>query len=289
MQEVTDDDRMMRRFILDQLNAGERERIEEQFITDGVFNEKLLISEEDLIEDYLDNSLDDEERERFESIFRSSSEQSRKLAIARLIRTYAADEASSEPITSEIAPAVWQNKQSVATTDRRQWVKLLVAAGILIALFVSLWLLTRDSSRRQAVDLKHQALEKDLADLNSGSRSGMALPPNESMSVILPPLNTRSSGLARISGTPGVSVVELWLLPTSLNYEKFKARIRRDGASERFDIFNLTLSDRPQGRAVRLRIPADLLEPGTYQIDLQAVAASGEPVSVGEYQFQVTP
>src|SRR5262245_27578490 len=98
MREVTDQDQLMRQFLLNKLELQERERIEEQFLIDHAFREQLLIAEESLIEDYLDNFLDETDRKQFDTIFSSSTELREKLAVAQAIRNAAKADASGRRV-----------------------------------------------------------------------------------------------------------------------------------------------------------------------------------------------
>src|SRR5205085_10393888 len=90
MREENENDLMIRRLLLDELSEDERTRIEELFIADGDYRERVLIEEDDLIDDYLEGALAAGERERFLSHYLSTPQQRRKLRIAKSIKKYVA-------------------------------------------------------------------------------------------------------------------------------------------------------------------------------------------------------
>jgi hypothetical protein len=283
MREVTDQDRQMRQFLLDKLDPHERERIEEQFMLDRAFKEQLLMAEESLIEDYLDNVLDEADRKRFDSVFFSSSEQREKLAIARAIRATAKAEITHVSFAGE---ADLLKRDEIIKTEpparsSRFMTALKVAAVVLVVIGI-FWLVQRylENAEQRA---KREAIQAELAELNSGSHHGSEL----AQTIVLAPINTRASGPPSLSRGTGVSVFELWLLPTSLENVNYKASIKKDGERLQFEVSSLLLVDTPQGRAVRLRIPTHLLNTGAYQVELSAVGPNGEPVYAGEYRFQI--
>ena len=256
MREVTDQDRLMRRFLLDRLDLQERERMEEQFLIDGSFKEQLLIAEEALIEDYLDNFLDDDERVQFDSVFLSSPQQREKLAIAKAIRVAARSERSSQRFFS-----------------------VLRAAAAAIAIIVIVWLIQYYFTREERT--KHLSIQAELTELNSRSGTEIGQP------LILAPVNTRGSGAPILSKRTDPSVADLWLVPTFLDYANFKVLIRRDGDPSSFEVSNLQLTDRASGRGVHLKLPIHRFDPGTYQLELSAIGPKGDSVFAGEYRFQL--
>jgi anti-sigma-K factor RskA len=257
MREVTEQDQLMREFLLNKLELEERERIEEQFMIDRAFREQVLIAEESLIEDYLDNSLDDSDRKRFDTVFSSSTELREKLAIARAIRSAAKTD-----------------------TSGRRVVTILRVAAAVIAIVAIVWLIQRylPGQESAAERQRRQAMQNELTELNSGARLAIG------EVVVLAPVNTRSSGAATMSRK---GVVDLWLIPATLDHSDFKAVIKKDGAQRQFEVGNLRLAEKPQGKGVLLRIPAHSFETGTYLIQLSAPTSNGDSVLAGEYRFQL--
>jgi hypothetical protein len=259
MREVTEQDRLMRQFLLDKLDIQERERLEEQFMMDRAFKERLLIAEESLIEDYLDNFLEEADRKQFDSVYEASSELRQKLAIAKALRSAAKAEKSG-----------------------RRLITVLRVAAAVIAIVAVAWLIQRYLPRQESAAEKQKrlAIQAELAQLNSGSGGT----PGEM--VVLAPVNTRGSGAPIVSRSS--TILDLWLIPGSLDYSSFKATIKKDGAQSQFEVLNLRLTERPQGRGVLLKIPAPLLDPGTYLVQLSAIDSNGNSVFAGEYRFQLT-
>jgi hypothetical protein len=293
MREANHDEQMMRQFLLDKLELEERERIEEQFMTNEAFKEKLLMAEEGLIEDYLDNSLDDADREQFHAVFLSSPEQLEKLTMARAIND--GTKAEAKPV----GPSVESASEEFVGLDKRPDAKqpakssrrsaLWIAAAAVIVILATLWLIQRSPRGQENAEdrARRLAIQAELAELNSGSRSGSEVAPGETLSVVLAPINTRASGTPNLLRRTGVAVFEFWLLPTSLDKVNFKALISKDGVAGQLEVSNLPLADKPQGRAVRLRVPTHLLGPGAYQVELRAVSINGDSVYAGEYRFQM--
>jgi len=280
MKEVFEDDRMMRQFLLGQLDLIDRERIEEQFMLDATFRERLLMAEESLIEEYLDDSMNESERHQFNSVFLSSAQQREKLTLARAITARARAEVASASVAAAVPPEILTaaRAQSVSSNWRVLW----IAAALVIVLLAAIWLIQRGRGNENELT---NAIQVELTELNSGSRSG-SLTAEETLSIVLAPVNTRGSGAPTVSRSTA-SIVEFSLLPAIVENVKYNALIEKDGVSKQFEVSNLPLADKPEGRAVRLRIPMRLLEHGTYRIELRFVGANADSTFAGEYRFQV--
>jgi hypothetical protein len=178
--------------------------------------------------------------------------------------------------------------QAGPSNYRNRVVALLVVVAA-VAFVAVLWWLPRQSREQEGATAraKRLAIQAELAEVNSGSRSGQAFTADQTSSLVLAPINVRAAGPPNVLRRTGVAVFEVWLLPSSLAQENFKGLLTRDGANTAIEISNLVLTERAQGKAVRLRIPAQLLEAGTYQFELRAITTNGESIYLGEYRFQI--
>ena len=95
MGEVTTEDLRMRRFLLGELDERDREELEQRVLTEAGIRDKLLMAEDDLIEEYLEGFLKGEEREKFLRQFLSIPHQRDKLRIAKSLRRFSRDEANT--------------------------------------------------------------------------------------------------------------------------------------------------------------------------------------------------
>src|SRR6266404_2721981 len=93
MKEESVTDAEIRQFLLGSVEESERKQIESLFMSDAEFNQRVLIAEDDLIEDYLEHSLAPLDRDKFLAQYGHAPMQQRRLRISRSIRDYAASEA----------------------------------------------------------------------------------------------------------------------------------------------------------------------------------------------------
>jgi hypothetical protein len=89
-------------------------------------------------------------------------------------------------------------------------------------------------------------------------------------------------------GSPGNGyLVELQLVTSGEQYPEYRVLLQKLDSSESFAVPNLHASSAPPGTVVLVRVPADLLTRGTYQLQLFGVSAKGGDELVGGYDFQV--
>lgn len=278
MKEEPVSDALLRAFLLGKVDDEERERIESLFLTNSQERERVLSAEQDLIEDYLEDSLTTEDKERFIALYAQTPEQRRKLRITKSIKDWAIRE-TLLPQTTGTTVSVWTRLRA------RSWLKpvfvIPIAVATMIAIVIAVvWFNSRERSKR------HLAIEQELAQLNSSSSVHETLP--QMASVVLSPGAIRGTEQQPEINTSGdVRIVELrlpWVQKE--RYSSYQAEIRRVGNDESFTIPNLQArSDR--GYVVRVRVPAHLLSQGQYQIRLSGINADGTSGLVEEYLFTV--
>jgi hypothetical protein len=277
MREETIADEVLREFLLGGLADDERDRIEDQFLTDVQTRERILAAEQDLIEDYLEDTLTTADREKFVSLYARTPEQRRKLRITKSIKNWAITEAASPRAT----PA------RVSSWDRlRNWLRMRpavipIAVVIMIAIVIgAVWLNRRIEERNRL-----SAIEQELAQLNSPS--SMREIPAQMTRVTLSPVAPRGSDNAKEITRENVQVVELvlpWNKPE--RYSKYQVEVRRVDGADSFKIGNpVTESDGDY--AIRVRLSASRLRRGQYQIELSGLDPDGSVGSSEEYIFSV--
>jgi hypothetical protein len=275
-REVTD--ALLREFLLGKLADEDRERIEGLFLTDSPSRERVLALEQDLIDDYLEDSLSQGDKERFLARYAQTDEQRRNLRITGAIKDWAVREARV-PHPAAPAVSVWSRFWTWLRLKPRFVVPIAVMIVIAIVLAI-VWLNSRMEQRN------HLAIEQELVQLNSPT-SLREVPP-DTISFDLRPVSVRSVGAqAELKIPAGIRSIELQL-PWIQNerYSMYQAVVRRVSDRESFTISNLQAES--NGRyAIRLRLPAQMLTRGDYQINLIGVAADGSASSSEEYSFVV--
>lgn len=283
MNEPSNDEARIRRFLLEDLDEEERERVEELFLTDSDTRDALLLAEDELIEEYLDGSLQGVDREKFRKVFVATPQLRRKVRIARSLSNLTRAEHSPQPT---LVPSPTQDQGSFFSKmlkyrGRGNLLAYASAAAMLIVLTVGVFWYAefrREQNRRLTV-------ERELAALNDPLRRP-ELPADQVLPLVLSPVSVRSSG-SRIRLPATDAYLELSLLPEIARAETYNVLIQRVGLGDEFAVPNLRLEDQPAGKVIRVRIPTRLLNPGLYRLRLHGVMLDGRAVETNEFSFEV--
>jgi len=285
MKEEFVTDALVRQFLLGDVDEEVRQRIEGLFISDPEVNERILILEDDLIEDYLESSLTPSDRDKFLARYGHTPEERQKLRIAKAIKEYAVAEAMrSRAVTSTNR----KGRTFLSALPLRSPRFLIpIAALLTISFVVALVWLVEFSRRRAQENNLRVAIERELADLN-GHSTFREVPP-QTFSLVLPPVSVRSiEPQTELLPPTEARVVQLQLLwAQKEQYPSYRAILRRVGSTDQFTISNLHVEKIFGGSAVTLRLPAHLLTRGLYQAILSGIGNNGEPGQSEEYSFTV--
>lgn len=278
MKEEFVTDAEIRQFLLGSVDDSERQRIEGLFMSDAEFNQRVLLAEEDLIEDYLEHSLAPMDSGKFLAQYGHAPEPQRRLRISRSIREYAATEARPG-LTYPATPKRFRFLSYLKPRNPRLFIPL--AAAVAIASIIGVIWLGRSNNRRLTI-------ERELAELNAGQDLGTN--PSEVVSVVLAPVSTRGVGTeSRVTPRADIRVVELHLLWTQKErYPNYFALVRRVGTNEEFRVSSLHIETSPSSRnSIRVRLPSHLLRDGLYQVTLTGTGPDGAASQGEEYTFVV--
>jgi len=275
MNEEPVSDALLRQFLLGQVDDQERQRLESMFVTGALSRERVVAAEQHLMDDFLDDSLTPENRERFLAQYGETPAEQRKLRIAQSIHDWAATEATT---VAAAAGSRWSRLFG------RVWLKPVVAvpiaAVVLIAIVVAVVALRSRWEQRNI----HLAMQQELVRLNSPSML-------REVSPVLPPV-TLTPGTVRsveaekeVTAQANVEFVELRLVWTQKErFPSYQATIRRFEEEEKVTIGSLQLDN---DNVIRLRLSSRYLARGLYQIEISGVAANGATGPAEEYTFVV--
>lgn len=241
----------IRRYLLGELSDGDRETIEQEILINEDLFEEILIVEEELADEYVAGTLNQDEHADFERHFLATSERQQKVRFAQALNRYVTTKANREPIAGPVSPAFW-------TTQT--WVRR--AAGVLAIIAVAvavLWfLLPRSQTPRTFAAL---TLTIDPNTREQGAQSAKAHFP----------LNADALKISLRLPNPS---------PPALRY---RAELLSDnGGSKSLETAG------QDGQSVVLVIPSAELSRGRYAINLFAIQADGSAQRIsGSYYFTV--
>lgn len=285
MSEASNDEVRIRRFLLEDLDEEERERVEELFLTDSDTRDSLLLAEDELIEEYLEGSLQGVDREKFREVFVTTPQLRRKVRIARSLSSLT--KADDSPLLTVAASRMQDRATPVFSKPfkflrRRSLLVYAPAAAAILVVFTIGVFWYADYRREQT---RRLTVERELAKLNDPSRRP-ELPADQILGVVLSPVSVRSSG-SSITLSATDAILELSLLPEIAKAETYTLFIQRAGSDEEFAVPNLRLENLPAGKAIRLRIPTRLLTRGLYRLRLNGVSPDGRVLETNDYSFEV--
>jgi hypothetical protein len=277
MKEELVTDASLRQYLLGSVDDEERQRIESLVITNALSKERVFVAEEDLLDDYLEDALAHSDKERFLAQYAYTRERQHQLQISRDIRNWAI--AQQERIVTSRAE-ISRRSRLFAQFRLKPILMVPIAVAAVIAIIgVILWL-----NRKMELRNRQFAVEQEIVRLNASTSNTDA----QVSSLTLRPITLRSvAPQTDLVIRPEVQIVELRLLwNENESYPIYEARLTRIGGVQSFTIRNL--HSEPDGMAIRLRLPSHILTIGTYHLELIGVAADGRIGPIEEFQFSVT-
>jgi hypothetical protein len=279
MKEEAVTDAQLRQFLLGNVEQEERQRIESLFLTDSRMRERVLAAEQELFDDYLEESLSAADRKAFLAIYGDTAAQRRKLRIAKSVRQWAMDQPSTPPVITQPAISIWSR---LLERLRLKPVFIIPIAAAVAIVAVLVWVNSRRTERHR----EYLAVNQELARLNSAARRNEV--PAGASPLILRPGSLRSVEESEFKRRPEIAEAELRLLWMQKDdYPAYQAVLRMPGDDRSYTIPNLTLQ-KEEGKFIRVRLPVQMLTRGTYQIELTGVSADGTKSSPELYSFTVS-
>jgi hypothetical protein len=280
MNEEPVSDALLRQFLLGQVDDQERQRLESMFVTGALSRERVMAAEQHLLDDFLDDSLTPSDRERFLAQYGETPAEQRKLRIAKSIQDWAAIGAAVTAVGAG-AESRWSR---LFGRFRLKPVFVIPIAAVTALAIVFAVLALKSRWERQNT---HLAMQQELVRLNTPSMLRDITP-----SVTLTPGTLRSAEAEKELTVPAdVDSVALGLLWTQQErFLSYQVTIRRLVEDVSFTIPNLQLDS---GNLIRLQLPTRLVTPGLYRIEVSGVVEvtrfpeGSATTSSEEYQFVV--
>lgn len=258
----------IRRYLLGTADAVEVEGIEVRIIEDESFTNEMNLAENELIEDYLENSLTATEREMFEKYFLVSEERRERVQEISLLKRY-----SSGPHRFALEAEDPPTKPWFSG-----WFGVLVPAAAILIVGVLGYFVWQNYAGGTAEGTDYAALNRK--DLRDPSVVG------DAQIVQVFPSTYRDSAGGSVVTLTGHSSAVLFRLPLSFQVAEgtaFRAELLRGGASS-FAVDGARTYNAEGVNEVRVMVPRSEMPPGAYQIKLWQVESKNAPVV---YNFEV--
>lgn len=278
MKDIEREQSLIRQYLLGELDEQQREQLEQRVITTPDYKEEVLITEEELLEDFVNGTLSPRELELFLKTYSASPEMWRKVKIAQALNKYVIN----HPLVPEpmVAQKNWAKSLIEFFYTRNRFRQFSLAALITLLVvggFLVYWLISHE---RRA---NYEALL-----LLNGPDSEILQPGNSVMSVSLPPLLFRGPGESRsVTITTQTTTVQLRLADPSGGTQLFRASLKDSAATEVFRLEDLRARQLGQYSALVLQIPVQMLTPQDYQLEISEKRADGSYEDPATYSLHV--
>lgn len=264
-------DNVLRQYLLGKVGDEERERIEKLFITDPQARDRVLTARQELIEDYLEDSLTNEDKEIFVLQYAQTPEQQRKLRINESIKKWAVTEVEG----ASIPASLWS--RLLETLRLRPLVVVPIAVACLVAILIGLiWLRST---------MEYRATQNEVAELNTPEN--LSQNPSQMVSLRLASVTVRDGdNQNQVTKHADTRFVELRLLTIDEGkYQRCRVVVRQVGVKQPITALDVKAEN---SNTVRFRLPAHILANGSYRIELSGIANNDSLVPIAEYVFTVT-
>jgi hypothetical protein len=269
MKDIEREQALIRQYLLGELDEERVQQLEQRLITDGDFKQEILMTEEDLLHEFVSGGLTEAERNQLMTRYLASPTQRRKLEIARALGRYAEAHQPPRPATVPASArfSSWLDIFRFGNrTGRFAW-----AAVVLLIIVAGVALLWRLGPRDQ------------VAKLND--RESVVLTPGpDVLAVELAPVVLRGGGAKPVKIDSAVKVVQIKIAITTAD-SHYRAVLRDADGKDVVRLNELPVRNLSSGPIIVLQIPSTLLRPGSYELELTQSAAN----SLGPtfYSFQV--
>jgi hypothetical protein len=301
----------IRRYILGELAAQDEQSFDWRLMTgDREFMQEVEdiveVLHDDLVEDYISAKLSDAEKTAFEVRLLPCPQMREQIMLEKTLRLAAARNTRKKRSLSELL-GVWIQPIIIPVRAAALCASLLLAGGGLFVYRIAVLRNSLDNatshltamtvvqkSLRNQVGAERRRSSALTAQLNllaeakqhlpnTGSRTGVAV-----ASFMLMPGSTRSGGqTARVAVGPGQSLVELKLDVGIAEYPRYRAALNDSEDNELIVVGKLDPVVAGRSVYVPLQLPARMLPPDDYRIQLSGVPPGRATVMIDSYPFRV--
>ncbi len=266
----------LKQFLLGSLSDKETDEIGLQIISDESFEEKMNFAEEDLIEEFLEDSLTIEEKQLFYTNFINCPARIKLLEDTALIKKYAQNSLQINPSEQKKTVGFFESLTNLLMANLRP-----IAAGLLILVLAGVaWRVFLYDANG---DLSQT--EKEYAALNAKDLNNSPDIANYSnKSLIAGTLRDTNSASKLLTSNLTDNILFRLALPTEIQKETvYKLELSRDGQTV-FRQNSLRIYQNNSGQELKVILPKSIMSKGKYQIKLINIV---NPNSALNYGFEV--
>lgn len=299
------DEKQICRYLLGDLKEEEQQQLEKQLMTQNDLFARLQILEDELIDEYVEDTLSPQDREGFEKRFLSNPERRQKLSFAEALRGYVAGMHEGQQ-----APSFWQ---SLLVALRPQ--SLVLRYGLPMALLgvvaYGLWMggtirrlhsevaqirtqqgawQAREQQLHQQLEQqrqRNQELKQQLTAAQAQHKTSVSPSPVLAAFALMPGLVRDSGTTNRVVISSGTSLAALRLELADNRYQNYRAVLQDSEGSEIWTLNKAKPERTGTDQVVVLTLPVNILPRGDYSLKLSGVNNTGAYDPLGNYYFRV--
>lgn len=301
--EIDNSDLLVRRYLLGGLTPPQREQIERRVFTDPEYRERVELIEEELVDEFVDERLSEEERGAFAAHLRANPNLRLDVGIVKELKRHAAARSHAPAGAAAEAPAEPEPEPRLfagwLAALRPFQTHLAVTSVVLLAILAGVLLWRGLEARRLEQELlyarsRSEKVEREVARLNAAgdeaaARAALAAMASPSTHAELQPGVSRNArdGAAYPSLSPpsGAAYARLRLkLEPAADFQSYHARFKSvdDGLSFEADLRPTLEEGRP---GLWVTLPLGVLPNGDYQVELSGRLAAGPPVELPNHYY----
>jgi hypothetical protein len=300
MEFLEEEQLVIRRYLLGDLDEERRQQVEERLFTSPAFKTQLQIAEDELVEDYLAGRLSASARDVFRRRFLLIREQKQRIELISALRAYA----DKQPPLSIPAAASGSRTRYyggsrlpvfLAGSPSRSMLTAAVIIVILVGGAMGLLRYLSKTSMNPADLSRRQEIELEVRRLNPPSGQPfppeLATPAAHISSVTLNPNTvTRSGGeLAKVEISDSVTIMQFRLKLPLDGYDSYRLTLYTSEGAELLGHDGLTPQSLNGIKDLIFNLPSSALPPGDYQFRLSGRRNANRFEEVADYNLRVAP
>lgn len=290
MSRQTEEEALLRNYLLGNLGEAAREQVEERLFGDDGFADRLSAAQDSLIDDYVFEALPADERESFDQNFIIDDERRRKMLFARALKIYVDERDGPRPPALKAPRPDSPTWKKPLTFIRAHKTGAAVSAVAVLLLILLAPAALRRLQTPDPADLRREQrarVERRVSEVNRSPADPSVKDLPASELALLPTLLREDGAMPRAVLSDDIKLLTLKLPLTQGRHENYSALVQTVEGEELFAVGGLTPQVDAGVATVQLNIPTEFLSAGDYQVQLRAVAADGRTTEAGRFNFRV--
>jgi hypothetical protein len=277
----------IREFLLGTLSEAERDRLEQDLLADDDLYELFRATEEDLIDECINNSLSGEQAESFLRYLTALPGGRDRVDFAQGLKTVLAR--SPQETKTRRLEVLRRSVSWLSVPERLAW-----SAALLSVAAAGIWSATNLPEERTRISELEAALERSSAEREElKSQLSVAAATEESTSAIRPPVVLTArlvrgvSEMETVTLSRGERLLELRLDLGSRDYEEYRAVLHDAESRELYAASQLTATVAEERIFVAFGVPAARLTNADYYVTLDGIVEPARREPVGTYSLRI--